>query len=218
MFTGLIEAVGRLRSRESRDGDLRLWIDTGPLARDDIALGESIAVSGVCLTVVAFDASGFAADVSNETLARTTLGGLADGAALNLERALLPTTRLGGHLVSGHVDGLGTVQSIEADARSLRWTFAVPRVLARYIAEKGSVAIDGVSLTVNRVADGHDATTFDVNLVPHTMAHTAFGATPVGAQVNIEVDQIARYVERLAAASTSTAVPAKAGSSDASPH
>lgn len=207
MFTGLIEAVGALRSRESRDGDLRLWIDTGTLPRADIALGESIAVSGVCLTVVAFDAAGFAADVSNETLSRTTLGALADGAPVNLERALLPTTRLGGHLVSGHVDGLGTVQAIEADARSLRWRFAVPAALARYIAEKGSVAVDGVSLTVNRVDDSADGATFDVNLVPHTMAHTAFGSTSVGAQVNIEVDQVARYVERLVASPSFPRLP-----------
>jgi len=163
------------------------------LPRADIALGESIAVSGVCLTVVEFDAAGFAADVSNETLSRTTLGALADGAPVNLERALLPTTRLGGHLVSGHIDGLGAVRAIEADARSQRWTFVVPRALARYIAEKGSIAVDGVSLTVNHVTDD----TFDVNLVPHTVSHTAFSAMPLGAAVNIEVDQVARYVERL---------------------
>lgn len=194
MFTGLIEAVGAIRSREARDGDLRLWIDTTTLSRADIALGESIAVSGVCLTVVEFDAAGFAADVSNETLSRTTLGALVDGAPVNLERALLPTTRLGGHLVSGHVDGLGAVHAVADDARSQRWTFCVPRALARYIAEKGSIAVDGVSLTVNHVGDD----TFDVNLVPHTVAHTAFGSTRVGAAVNIEVDQVARYVERLA--------------------
>lgn len=208
MFTGLIEAVGALRSREPRGGDLRLWIDTATLPRADIALGESIAVSGVCLTVVEFDAAGFAADVSNETLSRTTLGALADGAPVNLERALLPTTRLGGHLVSGHIDGLGNVASIESDARSQRWTFTVPRALARYIAEKGSVAVDGVSLTVNRVADIDAAKSeFDVNLVPHTVAHTAFSATSRGAAVNIEVDQVARYVERLAAMPASASGP-----------
>ena len=214
MFTGLIEAVGRLRSRESRGGDLRLWIDTGTLARDDIALGESIAVSGVCLTVVAFDPHGFAADVSNETLSRTTLGDLADGAPVNLERALLPSTRLGGHLVSGHVDGLGRVRAIESDARSQRWIFALPRTLARYIAEKGSIAVDGVSLTVNRVVDiGTVTSEFEVNLVPHTVAHTAFSSMERGAAVNIEVDQIARYVERLAAsaASHTPVAPADAG-------
>lgn len=208
MFTGLIEAVGALRSREPRGGDLRLWIDTATLPRADIALGESIAVSGVCLTVVDFDAAGFAADVSNETLSRTTLGALADGAPVNLERALLPTTRLGGHLVSGHVDGLGTVRAIEPDARSQRWTFVVPRALARYIAEKGSIAVDGVSLTVNRVADLDAATSeFDVNLVPHTVAHTAFSAIGVGARINIEVDQVARYVERLASYEADAASP-----------
>ena len=214
MFTGLIEAVGAIRSRETRGGDLRLWIDTASLPRADIALGESIAVSGVCLTVVDFDAAGFAADVSNETLSRTTLGALADGAPVNLERALLPTTRLGGHLVSGHIDGLGTVHTIETDARSQRWTFAVPRALARYIAEKGSIAVDGVSLTVNRVADLDAATSeFDVNLVPHTVARTAFSATTIGARINIEVDQVARYVERLASIAPShpLVIPAKAG-------
>ena len=196
MFTGLIEAVGRIRSHTQRDGDERMWIDTVTLARDDIVLGESIAVSGVCLTVVAFDAEGFAADVSNETLSRTTLGSLATGAPVNLERASLPTTRLGGHLVSGHVDGLGVVQAVTPDARSLRWRFGMPTALARYVAEKGSIAVDGVSLTVNAVGDDW----FEVNLVPHTVTHTAFENTSVGATVNLEVDQIARYVERLALA------------------
>jgi len=193
MFTGLIQAVGMLRSREARGGDLRLRIDAGPLPLDDVQLGESIAVSGVCLTVVEFDAAGFSADVSNETLACTTLGALVDGAPVNLERALLATDRLGGHLVSGHVDGVGTVASIEPDARSQRWRIAAPRALHRYFAAKGSVCVDGVSLTIN----GVDAEGFDVNLVPHTVAHTAFASTPVGAAVNLEVDVVARYVERL---------------------
>jgi riboflavin synthase len=193
VFTGLIQAVGTLGAREPHGGDLRLRIATGTLPLDDVQLGESIAVSGVCLTVVAFDADGFSADVSNETLACTTLGALPDGAPVNLERALRASDRLGGHLVSGHVDGVGRVAAIAADARSQRWRIAAPPALHRYFAAKGSVCVDGVSLTIN----GVDAEGFDVNLVPHTVAHTAFASTPVGAAVNLEVDVVARYVERL---------------------
>lgn len=199
MFTGLVQAVGRIAAREARGGDLRLRIDTGALPLADLQLGESIAVSGVCLTVVAFDAASFEADVSNETLALTTLGALAAGAAVNLERALLPTTRLGGHLVAGHVDGLGRVLAISDDARSQRWRIAAPPALLRYVAAKGSICVDGVSLTVNAV----DAQGFDVNLVPHTIANTAFAATGAGAAVNLEVDLIARYAERLLQGTTS---------------
>jgi riboflavin synthase len=193
MFTGLVQAVGRLAASEARGGDRRLRIDAGALPLDDLAIGESIAVNGVCLTVVAGAGAGFEADASNETLALTTLGGMAIGAPLNLERALLPTTRLGGHLVAGHVDGVGRVQSIADDGRSQRWRFEAPAPLLRYVAGKGSICVDGVSLTVNAV----DGTGFEVNLVPHTLEHTAFGATPVGAAVNLEVDLIARYAERL---------------------
>jgi len=193
MFTGLIQAIGRIESLQARGGDLRLRVATGALPIHDVQLGESIAVSGVCLTVVEHDAQGFAADVSNETLARTTLGALKVGAAVNLERALLATDRLGGHLVAGHVDGVGEVLSIADDARSQRWRFRAPRQLLRYIAEKGSICVDGVSLTVNAV----DADGFDVNLVPHTIMHTAFNETQAGSAVNLEVDLVARYVERL---------------------
>ena len=195
MFTGLIQSVGRLLAREASGGDQRLRIGWGRLPADDIALGESIAVSGCCLTVVAWDAEGWYADVSNETLALTTLGGLPIGAAVNLERSLLPTDRLGGHLVSGHVDAVGRVEKVWDDGRSQRWRFAAPGSVLRYIANKGSIAVDGTSLTVNAV----DATGFEVNLVPHTVAHTAFGETAVGAAVNLEVDTVARYVERLLA-------------------
>ena len=195
MFTGLIQAVGQLISRESLGGDLRLRIATGVLPMDGMQLGESIAVSGVCLTVVEFDQDSFAADASNETLTRTTLGALAEGAQVNLERSLLPTTRLGGHLVSGHVDGLGRVGDIRDDGRSQRWFFSAPKKLLRYVAEKGSIAVDGVSLTVNAV----DEYGFEVNLVPHTVANTAFASAVAGASVNMEVDLVARYVERLAA-------------------
>ena len=195
MFTGLIQGVGRLLARESRGGDARLRIAFGDLPAQDLALGESIAVNGVCLTVVAFDAHGFEADASSETLSLTTLGGLPPDAPLNLERALRAGDRLGGHLVSGHVDGVGKVLSIVPDARAQRWRFAAPAALLRYIAKKGSICIDGTSLTVNEV----DGEGFEVALVPHTVAHTAFAATRAGDPVNIEVDQVARYVERLLA-------------------
>ncbi len=194
MFTGLIQAVGQLREAHPSGGDLRLRIGTGDMDVRDLQLGESIAVSGVCLTVVEFNGESFCADVSNETLALTTLGALQVGAAVNLERALLPTTRLGGHLVSGHVDGMGRVERTWPDGRSQRWRFTAPRGLLRYIADKGSICVDGVSLTVN-LADDQG---FEVNLVPHTIEHTAFASTLVGAAVNLEVDLLARYVERLA--------------------
>ena len=193
MFTGLIAGVGRLAAREARGGDARFNIDVGSLPFDDVQLGESISVNGCCLTVVAFDTRSFAVDASNETLALTTLGKLAIGAPLNLERAMLPTDRLGGHLVSGHVDGLGRVLSVHADARAQRWRFAAPAPLLKYIAKKGSICVDGVSLTVNEV----DADGFEVALVPHTVAHTRFAHTAVGDAVNLEIDLVARYVERL---------------------
>ncbi len=195
MFTGIIQAVGTLAAQDVRGGDVRLQIDTGALNLADVRVGDSIAVSGVCLTAVSLQPHGFAADVSNETLSRTTLGALKVGAPVNLEKALRLADRLGGHLVSGHVDGLGTVRSITADARSQRWSFDVPASIAHYIAAKGSVCIDGTSLTVNAV----DGTRFDVNLIPHTVAHTAFRARRVGEAVNIEVDLLARYLERLLA-------------------
>ena len=195
MFTGLVGAVGSLASNVPRGGDNRLRIALGAaLAGEPLALGESIAVSGVCLTVVAIDALGFELDVSNETLSLTTLGALPVGAQLNLERALLPTTRLGGHLVSGHVDGVGTLASILPDGRSQRWRIAAPRPLLRYIAAKGSICVDGVSLTVN-VADD---TGFEVNLIPHTIRHTSFSNARQGQGMNLEVDQLARYAERCA--------------------
>jgi riboflavin synthase len=193
VFTGLVQGVGRLVARESRGGDARLRIAAGTLPFADAVPGESIAVNGVCLTVAAFDGDGFEADASNETLALTTLGALPVGAVLNLERAMRADDRLGGHLVSGHVDGVGQVLRIEPDARAQRWRFAAPGPLLRYVAQKGSVCVDGVSLTVNAVDDAG----FEVALVPHTLAHTAFSRTAVGDAVNLEVDLVARYVERL---------------------
>ena len=193
MFTGLIQGVGRLRTREARGGDLRFTIDVGTLPFKDVALGESIAVNGCCLTVVDFDASSFAIDASNETLALTTLGALGEGAALNLERAMQAHERFGGHIVSGHVDGVGRVIDIQPDARAQRWRFAMPQALAKYIAKKGSICIDGVSLTVNEAGEDF----FEVALIPHTISHTAFAETRLGDAVNLEIDLVARYVERL---------------------
>ena len=195
MFTGIIEGVGRLAALERRGGDVRLTVEVGSLAFDAVQLGESIAVNGVCLTVIEFDAHTFAADASNETLALTTLGALAVGDALNLERAMRPTDRLGGHLVSGHVDGVGRVLHVWNDARAQRWLFEAPAALRRYIAAKGSICVDGVSLTVNEVDDAG----FEVALIPHTVANTRFAHTQVGDAVNLEIDLVARYVERLLA-------------------
>jgi len=196
MFTGIIQAVGTIAHLEARGGDTRVHIEAASLDLSDVAIGDSICVSGVCLTAVVLDGTRFAADVSLETLSRTTLGMLQSGKSVNLEKSLRLADRLGGHLVSGHVDGLGEVVSVVPDARSQRWTFAVPLALARYVAEKGSICIDGVSLTVNEVSGNR----FGVNLIPHTLEVTTFGAKHTGDAVNIEVDLIARYVERLRSA------------------
>jgi riboflavin synthase len=193
MFTGIVETTGRLARIEPRGGDVRLVIDAGNLGLDDVGIGDSIAVSGVCLTAIGIDGTAFAVDVSTETLSRTSLGALGIGARVNLEKALRLSDRLGGHLVSGHVDGLGRVVAIEPDARSQRWTFELPPELARYAAPKGSIAIDGVSLTVNEV----EGARFGVNLIPHTIDVTTLGDRRAGDAVNIEVDMIMRYVERL---------------------
>ena len=194
MFTGIVQAVGRIEERfEHPSGDVSLAIDTASLSAAGIAVGDSICVSGVCLTAVEVTPAGFRTDVSAESLARTTLGSLEAGRRVNLEAALTPETRLGGHLVSGHVDGIAQVLARRDDARSVRLEFRAPGTLARYIAEKGSVSIDGASLTVNAV----DGARFDVNIVPHTLAATTLGELEPGCAVNIEVDQIARYVERL---------------------
>ena len=194
MFTGIVQAVGRIEERiEHASGDVSLVVATAAISAADIAVGDSICVSGVCLTAVEATQTGFRTDVSAESLARTTLRDLASGSQVNLESALTPDTRLGGHLVSGHVDGIAQVLARWDDARSVRFEFRVPEALAKYIAEKGSVCIDGTSLTVNGV-DGAD---FDVNIVPHTLTATTLGELGPGSAVNIEVDQIARYVERL---------------------
>ena len=193
MFTGIIQAIGSILAIEPRDGDVRLALDARDWPIEDVAVGDSIAVSGVCLTVVARKRSLLEFDVSNETLACTTLGRRRAGDAVNLEKALRLSDRLGGHLVSGHVDGVASVLAIEPDARAQRWQFSLPPELARYVASKGSIGVDGVSLTVNDVADDR----FDVALIPHTIAATTFAQRRVGDAVNLEVDLVARYLERL---------------------
>ncbi|MGD7033655.1 riboflavin synthase [Methylotuvimicrobium buryatense] len=195
MFTGIILAIGSIAAIEPKAGDCRLKISTGKLPLADAQLGDSIAVNGVCLTAVELGRDYFYADVSNETLARTTLKTARVGTRVNLELALTPSTRMGGHIVSGHVDGIGTVLDKQSDGRSYRFRFKAPDNLAKYIAEKGSICINGISLTVNEV----DGAVFGVNIVPHTLQETTLGDTEAGDKVNLEVDLLARYLERLMA-------------------
>ena len=193
MFTGIIQAVGKIEALAFQGGDLRISIDTGSLPMESVKLGDSISVSGCCLTVIAKRAQGFDADASRETLSLTTLSDLKPGSPVNLETALTLGTPLGGHLVSGHVDGLGLVKSRREEARSVRFDIELPQDLKRYVVHKGSICVDGVSLTVNALRDN----VFDVNIIPHTMSHTVFGHYTVGSRVNLEVDVVARYIERL---------------------
>lgn len=193
MFTGIIEAVGEVVALEPRSGDLRLRIKTGVLNLADVQLGDSIATNGVCLTVVDLPGDGYWADVSRETLDNTTLPAWKLHQRVNLEKALTPQTRLGGHIVSGHVDGVGEVVSRTSDARSERFRLRAPKILAKYIAHKGSITVDGISLTVNKV----EGAEFELNIVPHTLAHTIMGQYQTGTSVNLEVDVLARYLERL---------------------
>ena len=193
MFTGIIRGLGNIAELRKVEGDVRIVIDAGETDLGALALGDSVAVNGVCLTVISLEAGGFAADVSRETLSLTSLGQCEAGALVNLEPALRAGEPLGGHLVSGHVDGLATLVSDIPDARSRRLRFSVPEQLQRFIAAKGSVTLDGISLTVNTT----DAGQFDVNIVPHTLAVTNLGQRVVGNQVNLEVDMLARYVDQL---------------------
>ena len=193
MFTGIIQSIGKISQIQPKGGDFRLTLSTGKLPLAGVKLGDSIAVSGVCLTAVELGDGRFSADVSRETLSRTTLGDMKPGSRVNLELALTPTTRLGGHIVSGHVDGVGEVVQRSADARSVRFVIEAPANLAKYIAEKGSICVDGVSLTVN----GVDGKRFDLNIVPHTLAETTMEEFQPGRKVNLEVDLLARYLERL---------------------
>lgn len=193
MFTGIIQAVGKIEALALQGGDLRLSIGTGELPMQDVKIGDSICVSGCCLTVIAKRDKAFDADVSRETLSLTTLRDLKPGSPVNLEKSLTLGTPLGGHLVSGHVDGLGVVKSRREEARSVRFDIQVPANMKKYIAHKGSVCVDGVSLTVNAIQDD----TFDVNIIPHTLNHTIFSSCQPGSRVNLEVDVVARYVERM---------------------
>ena len=193
MFTGIILAIGNIAAIERRAGDCRIKINTGKLSLAYVALGDSIAVNGVCLTAVEIGAEYFVADVSNETLTKTLINTLAVGAPVNLELALTPTTRMGGHIVSGHVDGVGQIVEKKADGRSFCFKITAPDQLEKYIAQKGSICINGISLTVNEVSGA----TFSVNVVPHTLAETTLGSATIGTFVNLEVDMLARYMERL---------------------
>ena len=193
MFTGIVQGVGRIRSIERRGGDVTLWIEAGPVPIRDVQLGGSIAVSGACLTVTQLEDHAFAADVSRETLSLTTLDSALAGTRVNIEKALTAGQALGGHYVTGHVDGVGQVVSRHDDARSVRMEFDLPAEFTRYVARKGSICVDGVSLTVNGVRGRR----FDVNLVPHTLEHTTLAECVAGAAVNFEVDIIARYLERM---------------------
>ena len=193
MFTGIIQAIGEVAAVAPKGEDRRLRIATGKLDLADVALGDSIAVDGVCLTVVDLPGDGFQADVSAETLRCTALRDVRAGRRVNLEKALTPTTHLGGHLVSGHVDGLGEVVRRYSEGRSERFVMRAPDELARYIAAKGSICINGISLTVNSVSGAE----FMLNIVPHTLQETTMGALQAGDVVNLEIDIIARYLERL---------------------
>jgi len=193
MFTGIIEAVGKVKALEHKSQDIRLTVSVGKLDMTDVSCGDSIAVNGVCLTAIGFNADKFSADVSLESMRKTTLGSLKPGSKVNLEKAITATTRLGGHLVSGHVDGVGEVTQKTQEARSAFFRIRAPSELAKYIASKGSITIDGISLTVNKVSGAK----FDINIVPHTLAATTIAGFDVGTKVNLEVDLLARYMERL---------------------
>lgn len=193
MFTGIIEAVGTLKAIDVKGEDVTVTIDTGKLDLSDVKLGDSIATNGVCLTVVALTSQGFRADLSLETLHRTAFGRYQSGHKVNLERALTPTTRLGGHLVSGHVDGVGEITRIQSRGRAMEYWIKAPDELAKYIAEKGSITVDGISLTVNDVQGAQ----FKLTIVPHTTAETTITAWQMGSAVHLEVDLLARYLERL---------------------
>lgn len=193
MFTGIIQSLGQIHKIEPTGGDARFYIETGKLDLTDVQLGDSIACNGVCLTAIELFGQGYVADVSAETLKVSSLGHLKQGSQVNLEKALRLQDRLGGHLVSGHVDGLGEVISIRQEARSWRYQVKAPIEIAKYIAAKGSICIDGTSLTVNQV----DELVFDVNIVPHTRQETIISGYEVGTLVNLEVDLLARYLERM---------------------
>jgi riboflavin synthase len=196
MFTGIVQTVGKVQALEPRSGDLRMHIHSVGLDMKAIKAGDSIAVNGCCLTIIEKLPEGFSVDASRETLEFTTLGALQPGTRVNLETALTLSTPLGGHMVSGHVDGVGLVQGRRADARSVRLDIEAPVELAQYIANKGSICVDGVSLTVNAI----QANIFHINIIPHTLEHTIMRDYRTSTRVNLEVDMIARYLERLLSA------------------
>ena len=193
MFTGIIQAIGNIAAIEAQGADCRFYIKTAKLDLTDVAIGDSIATNGVCLTAVSLPGDGFWADVSAETLTKSNFKQMQVGSLVNLEKAVTPSTHLGGHLVSGHVDGLGKIVAREHDGRSIHFKIKVPDELAKYIAAKGSICVNGVSLTVNAVKGN----VFTLNIVPHTLAETTLAASRAGDEVNLEVDIIARYLERL---------------------
>ena len=196
MFTGIIQAEGTIAKIEPQNGDVKMTIQTGKLDMSDVLLGDSIAANGICLTAIEFGSDYYVADVSGETLKVTTAANWKVGTPVNLEKALTLQDRLGGHLVSGHVDGVGEVKSISQDARSWRYAIEAPLEICKYIAAKGSICINGISLTVNKV----EGCVFDVNIVPHTRAETTIKHFELGTKVNLEVDLLARYLERMMSA------------------
>ena len=211
MFTGIIQSIGQVAALEPQGDDLRVRLQTGKLELSNVELGDSIAVNGVCLTVVELSADGLWADVSGETIKCTGFAHMQVGSKINLEKALTPTTHLGGHLVSGHVDGVGEVVQRYNDGRSVRFHIKAPDELAKYIADKGSVTVDGISLTVNAV----NGAEFELNIVPHTLQETTMGDFAVGTKINLEVDLIARYLERLLLGDKAAEANASSGSGSA---
>lgn len=199
MFTGIIETVGEVVAKELREGDVKLTLKADESYLEAVMLGDSIACNGVCLTVVDRTSNQFMLDVSVETLSLTTIGDWDVGSKVNLEQAMIASSRFGGHIVSGHIDRIGEIIDIAEDARSWRMTVRVPKNIRQYIAKKGSISVDGVSLTINSVEDSE----FSVNIVPHTLSHTIIGDYKLNQKVNIEIDTIARYVERLVSLSHS---------------
>ncbi len=193
MFTGIIQTTGSISAIEQRDGDCRFVFNTGKMDLSDLAVGDSIAVNGTCLTIIEKDNDSFTADLSKETLELTTFSRLKTGSQVNLEKAMLLSDRINGHMVSGHVDGIGEIIKKHEDARSIRFTIEIPSALSKYLSKKGSVTVDGVSLTINAV----DGNSFTVNIIPHTLSETIFSEYDVDTRVNIEVDLIARYLDQL---------------------
>lgn len=214
MFTGIIESVGSIASLQRHQGDWRLRVAVGKLDMSDVVLGDSIAVNGCCLTVVEMDSSHFVADLSNETMQHTSFGKMVQGNPVNLEKAMQANTRFGGHIVSGHVDGVGEITDLKSDGLSVRLTISVPENIARYVAAKGSICIDGTSLTVNEI----EGCKFGVNIIPHTQEETTINSYLQGQKVNLEVDIIARYLERLMSANNAQPGNAKNASAATTNH